>query len=96
MRDKDKTVSNLYNAELINKTNNSIRFELVPDNPKASIQYIQKQDSIAYGGAVKLTFFVILPQNEIHKYKSELSFKLLSGDKVLDHFETTFIAPPNP
>lgn len=95
LRDKDKTVSNLYNAELINKTNGSIRFELVPENPRARIQYIQKQDSIAYGGVVKLTFFLILPQDEIHKYKSELRFKLVSGNKVLDRFETTFIAAPN-
>jgi cytochrome c oxidase accessory protein FixG len=96
LRDKDKTVSNLYNAELINKTNGSIRFKLVPENPRAKIQYIQKQDSIAYGGVVKLTFFLILPQDEIHKYKSEMRFKLVSDDKVLDQFETTFIAAPNP
>lgn len=96
LRDKDKTVSNLYNAELINKTNGSIRFKLVPENPRARIQYIQKQDSIAYGGVVKLTFFLILPQDEIHKYKSEMRFKLVSDDKVLDQFETTFIAAPNP
>ncbi|SMC86023.1 cytochrome c oxidase accessory protein CcoG [Pedobacter africanus] len=95
LKDKDKTVSNLYNAELINKTNSSIRFELIAENPKARIQYIQKQDSIAYGGVVNLTFFLILPQDEIHKYKSELRFKLVSGSKVLDRFETTFIAPPN-
>ncbi|MNX64879.1 Ubp3 associated protein Bre5 [compost metagenome] len=95
LRDKDKTVSNLYNAELINKTNRNIKFEIVPNNPKAKIQYIQKPDSIAYGGAAKLTFFVILPQNEINTYKSEIGFKLVADDKIVDHFETTFIAPPN-
>ncbi|TCC97069.1 cytochrome c oxidase accessory protein CcoG [Pedobacter hiemivivus] len=95
LRDKDETVSNLYNAELINKTNRNIKFEIVPNNPKAKIQYIQKPDSIVYGGAAKLTFFVILPQNEINTYKSEVGFKLVADGKVVDHFETTFIAPPN-
>ncbi|SMD12539.1 cytochrome c oxidase accessory protein CcoG [Pedobacter nyackensis] len=95
LRDKEKTVSNLYNAELINKTSKSIRFQIVPDDQNAKIQYIQKQDTLAYGGVAKLTFFVILPQQEIKTYKSKISFKLLSDDKIIDRFETTFIAPPN-
>lgn len=96
LRDKEQSVSNLYNAELINKTNGTVHFELVPEDPRAKIQYIQQQDSIAYGGAAKLTFFVILPQTAIDQYKSALKFKLVARDgQVLDHFETTFIAPPN-
>lgn len=95
IRNENQTVSNLYSAELINKTNRGLKFRIVPDNPYAKIQYIQKQDSVAYGGTVKLTFFVILPQKEIRRYKTEIGFKLLSGEKILDRFETTFIAPPN-
>lgn len=95
LRDKDKTVSNLYNAELINKTNGTIHFKLLPEKPGAKLQYIQQADSIVYGGVVKLTFFVILPQAEIDQYKSKLGFKLVSADgRVLDRFETTFIAAP--
>ncbi|TKC05940.1 cytochrome c oxidase accessory protein CcoG [Pedobacter frigoris] len=95
IRDDNQTISNLYNAELINKTSNGLKFHIIPNNPKAKIQYIQTQDSIAYGGVAKLTFFVILPQSEIKKYKTEISFRLVSGEKTLDLFETTFIAPPN-
>lgn len=95
LRDKEKEVSNLYNAELINKTSSSIKFEIVAEHPGAKIQYIQKQDSIAYGGVAKLTFFVILPQEEIKKYKTTIQFKLMANGKVADHFETTFIGPPN-
>lgn len=95
MREKEKEVSNLYNAELINKTNRSLKFEIVPDDPAARIQYIQKSDSIAYGGVAKLTFFVIMPQQGLKKYKSDIGFKLVSDGKVLDRFETTFIAPIN-
>jgi hypothetical protein len=95
MREKEKEVSNLYNAELINKTNKSLKFEIIPDDPSTKIQYIQKQDSIAYGGVAKLTFFVIMPQSALKKYKSDIGFKLVSDGKVLDRFETTFIAPIN-
>lgn len=95
LREKEKEVSNLYNAELINKTNKSLKFEIIPDDPATKIQYIQKQDSIAYGGVAKLTFFVIMPQRKLKKYKSDIGFKLVSNGKVLDRFETTFIAPIN-
>jgi len=95
MRDQDHTVSNLYNAELVNKTSKDLKFEIVPEDPAAKIQFIQKEDQLKYGGSTKLTFFIILPQNSIKQYKTEIGFKLLSGGKVIDRFQTTFIAPPN-
>lgn len=95
LRDKDRTVSNLYNAELVNKTSKDLKFELVAENPEARIQYIQKENNLKYGGSIKLTFFVILPQNSIRQYKTEIGFRLLSEGKVIDRFKTTFIAPAN-
>ncbi len=93
LREKDKTVTNLYNAELVNKTNRNLRFEIQPDDKNASIQYIQKEDQLKYGGSVKLTFFVIMPQSAIEQYKTNIGFKLISDGKVIDRFKTTFIAP---
>jgi cytochrome c oxidase accessory protein FixG len=95
LRDKEHTVSNLYNAELVNKTTGPVKFRLLPDDKRAEIQFIQKEDELAVGGSVKITFFVIMPQNAIKKYKSNIGFKLLANGKVVDHFETTFIAPAN-
>jgi cytochrome c oxidase accessory protein FixG len=94
MRD-DGLVSNLYNAELVNKTSRALTFEIVPEDASAQIQYIQKENKLEYGGTVKLTFFVLMPQNAVKQFKTELKFKLLSDGKVIDRFKTTFIAPPN-
>lgn len=94
MRD-DRLVSNLYNAELVNKTSRALTFEIVPEDASAQIQYIQKENKVEYGGTVKLTFFVLMPQNAVKQFKTELKFKLLSDGKVIDRFKTTFIAPPN-
>lgn len=95
LRDKDQTVSNLYNSELVNKTNSPVKFKIVPDNPLAKIQYIQQDSVVEAGGSVKITFFATLPQKSIIQYKSEIGFKLLSEGKEIDHFKTTFIAPVN-
>jgi cytochrome c oxidase accessory protein FixG len=95
MRDKDHTVSNLYNAELVNKTGSSLKFQIQPDDPSTRIEYIQAADELLYGGSAKITFFVIRPQAAIKAYKSDVSFKLISQGKVIEHFKSTFIAPPN-
>lgn len=94
MRD-DKLVSNLYNAELVNKTSKALTFEIVPEDASAKIQYIQRENKLEYGGTVKLTFFVLMPQDAIKQFKTEMKFKLLSNGKIIDRFKTTFIAPPN-
>ncbi|RZM29341.1 MAG: cytochrome c oxidase accessory protein CcoG [Pedobacter sp.] len=93
--EKEKAVSNLYTAELVNKTNRSLRFSIVAEDTNIKIRFIQKADSIKYGSSVKITFFVIIPQEQINSYKTKIGFKLLSDDKIADEFETTFIAPPN-
>jgi len=92
---EDKLVSNLYNAELVNKTSKALEFEIVPEDKSMTLQFIQKENKLAYGGRVKLTFFVLMPLKEVKKFKSEIRFNLMSQGKVIDKFKTTFIAPPN-
>ncbi|HEY1006076.1 MAG TPA: 4Fe-4S dicluster domain-containing protein, partial [Sphingobacteriaceae bacterium] len=91
----DGTVSNLYNAEFINKTPENISFELKLNDPAARIQYINRAKTIRKGETVKLTFFVIMPQDRITRYKSEIGLDVIANGRVITHSETTFIAPPN-
>ena len=91
---EDGTVSNLYNAELINKTPHPIKFELSPSDEGTKIQFIRKEDTIEKGKSIKLTFFIIRPQNQISKYKSDVELKVLSEGKTIEELTTTFIAPP--
>ncbi len=92
---EDGTVSNLYNAEFINKTNRTLNFNLVPEEKGATVQFIRKENQLKKGGSVKLTFFVIRPAKGIQKYKSDIQLNVVSDGKVLDEVGTTFIAPPN-
>ncbi len=91
----DGTVSNLYNVELINKTSDPVKFELLPVEKGTSIQFIRKEDTIGKGKSVKLTFFIIKPQKDIAEYKSEIGLKVLSKGRTVEELSTTFIAPPN-
>jgi cytochrome c oxidase accessory protein FixG len=91
----DGTVSNLYNAELVNKTSKLVNFEMKASDPDVKIQYIRKEDKIEKGGSMKVTFFVIRPQKSIHKYKSKIEIEIFSNGEEIDEINTNFIAPPN-
>lgn len=93
---EDGTVSNLYNAELINKTSGPIDFDIQMPDKETTIQYINKANKIQRGESVKLTFFLIRPQHHVGEYKSALSLGIMSEGKVISKAKTTFIAPPNP
>ncbi|MEO8794670.1 MAG: cytochrome c oxidase accessory protein CcoG [Daejeonella sp.] len=89
----DGTVSNLYNAEITNKTNHSIKFEIKAANPSARIQFIQKVNRVEKYGSSRLTFFIIRPLKTIEKFKSDIRLEISSNGKVIENVKTTFIAP---
>jgi polyferredoxin len=90
---EDGTVSNLYNAELINKTSRDIAFEIQSDDPSVKFEYINRQKIIRRGENVKVTFFIIRPQKMVNSYKSDLSLQVISDGKTVGKANTTFIAP---
>lgn len=91
----DGTVSNLYNAELVNKTNSPVDFELRAAEPGTTVQFIRKESRLEKAGSTKITFFVIRPKKAITEYKSDIELDIISQGKLVDKVKTTFIAPPN-
>ena len=63
----DGTVSNLYNVELINKTNKPIHFKFKSANKTDSILFIQTENLLPPEGTVHLTFFLIRKPDLIKK-----------------------------
>jgi len=92
-RGTDKT-SNLYNAELINKTNKAIKFKFRSQNNGDEIDFIQKADLLPKEGAVHLTFFLIRKNNTIKKYKTDAVFEIITDGEVLSTATTSFFAQP--
>lgn len=87
------TVSNLYNAELVNKTNKRSTVQLVcPDNTY-KIKYIVNDSLLLPSESAKLTFFVLRDQKGIKTYKSDIEIDVLVDGKVVNKVNTTFIAP---
>ncbi|RZK90838.1 MAG: cytochrome c oxidase accessory protein CcoG [Pedobacter sp.] len=90
----DGTVSNLYNAELINKTNKDINFVFKSDNPNDKIIFIQNASVLPKEGTVSITFFLIKNPKELKSYKTDVKFEVNSNKQIISSAETTFFSQP--
>ncbi|TKC12393.1 cytochrome c oxidase accessory protein CcoG [Pedobacter polaris] len=91
---KDGTVSNLYNAELINKTNKAIEFRFRSLDDADVIKFIQKPEILPKDGSTRLTFFLIKKQKDITEFKSKIVFEVIADGKVISTASTTFFSQP--
>ncbi|WP_160068818.1 cytochrome c oxidase accessory protein CcoG [Sphingobacterium bovisgrunnientis] len=90
----DGRVSNLYTIELINKSGQTIPFEMKASDPNYELQLVNKIDSLAKDGTAKLSFFLIANKDKIETYKTKTSVQILSEGKEVNRLKTTFICPP--
>jgi len=88
-------ISNIYNAEIINKTNQDKVLTLRAEDPSVKIKYIQAPGKVIHGSSVKTVFFIIMKASAIHKLKTEVRLQLISDSKVAETVETTFVGPLN-
>src|SRR5690606_28649410 len=90
----DGRISNLYTIELINKSGQTIPFEMKASDPNYELQLVNKIDSLAKDGTAKLSFFLIANKDKIETYKTKTSVQILSEGKEVNRLKTTFICPP--
>lgn len=90
----DKTISNLYSLELINKSGKEMPFKLVCDDPRLKIQLVNPIQKLSKDGHATLSFFLIIANKDVETYKSNVKLAIYSGDKKVESLKTTFIAPP--
>ena len=90
----DKTISNLYSLELINKSGKEMPFKLVCDDPRLKIQLVNPIQKLSKDGHATLSFFLIIANKDVETYKSNVKLAIYSDDKKVESLKTTFIAPP--
>ncbi|MFD2585126.1 cytochrome c oxidase accessory protein CcoG [Pedobacter vanadiisoli] len=90
----DGTVSNLYNAELINKTNQPIRFTFRSQNKGDVINFIQKPEILPQEGTTHLTFFLVRKKDQLRDFKSEVVFEVSANGKVISTASSSFFSQP--
>jgi len=88
-------ISNIYNAEVINKTNQSKNISIKTDDPAIKIKYIQAPGNVGKGGMVKTMFFVLIRATSIHTAKTNVHLQLFANDRLMETINTTFVGPIN-
>jgi cytochrome c oxidase accessory protein FixG len=88
-------ISNIYNAEIINKSSLSRDIIIKTDDPAIKIKYIQAPGKISGGGSVKTVFFLLVPASSIHSFKTDIKLNLVLKNKIMKTVSTTFVGPIN-
>jgi len=86
-------ISNIYNAEFINKTNQRKSFTMRSGDPAVKIKYIQAPGVMEKQGSVKAVFFVMVPGSQIRSVKTDIPLQLIVGDKVVKTVNAEFVGP---
>ena len=86
-------ISNIYNADIINKTDKTQNIKLVADDPRVKIKYIQAPGALTKESATKAVFFLMLPATSIRATKTDIKLKVVKENKVINTISTTFIGP---
>lgn len=88
-------ISNIYNADLINKTDKLQAVTLVPTDPRIKIKYIQAPGILEKEGAAKTLFFLLVPAKNISNAKTTIILKVMANNKLITTISTTFTGPIN-
>jgi cytochrome c oxidase accessory protein FixG len=88
-------ISNIYNAEVINKSNQNKVITIKAEDPAIKIKYIQAPGIINKGTEVKTMFFVMVPASKILQPKTAIRLQLISDKRVVQTVSTNFVGPIN-
>ena len=86
-------ISNVYNADLINKTDKPQDIQLVATDPAIQVKYIQAPGTLGKESSTKAVFFLMVPLSRIHSTKTNIQLNVVEHSKVLNTISTTFIGP---
>lgn len=86
-------ISNMYNYEVINKTNEDLPVEFKLINMDGRIRVIGNPPTAKAGEVTKGVLFIDLKKDELTDRKTELELEVISGDQVLDDLKTNFLGP---
>lgn len=86
-------ISNIYNADIINKTDKLQNIQIVAQDPSIKIKFIQAPGTLNKESSAKAVFFLMLPVSKIHAAKTDIKLNVVDHNQVLNTISTTFVGP---
>jgi len=91
---EDGRISNLYNYQLINKTDLEAELRFVCDDlPGITFEVIGNNPATQKNKVTEGAVFIVIPADQLSGRKTDLTIKVYNGDELIDESETTFLGP---
>jgi cytochrome c oxidase accessory protein FixG len=94
-QNKDDSISNLYNVQIVNKSYEKMPITFRVKNANGRIQLIGEPITIAPEEVGESSFFVAFPKHVLHESNVAVAIEVVSKGKVIDLVHTTFLTPIN-
>jgi hypothetical protein len=86
-------IENLYNYQLINKTEREMPVEFVLQGTEGEIEYVGQEPTTIPNGTVNGSVFVKIPRDELDSRSTEIRIQVVSDGEVLERLTTNFLGP---
>ena len=90
---KDGTISNLYNVQILNKSyeKKPIQFK-VKDN-LGTIKMVGKAITVSSAELAESSFFIYIPKQNLKESSVKVELEVISNGEVIDRVKTKFLGP---
>jgi polyferredoxin len=87
-------ISNLYNVQVVNKTNDPLAITLkLEENVPGTIRVVGDKMMAPAGSTSAMVCFIDLPRTAIHRAKTKLTIGVYAGEKRIETVKTNFLGP---
>ncbi len=85
--------SNLYNLQMVNKTNSEVRLEIKLLAPEGQIILMGDSLKVAKGEVAKRNLLIVLEKNLVQASNSHLEIGVFENGKLIDKISSSFVGP---
>lgn len=87
------SLSNIYNFNLVNKTNKPLNIDFKVESIPGRIQYIGSHSTVTVGEVGKGTFLMIVPTKSLSSSQTTITIGLYLDGILTDTYQTSFVGP---
>jgi len=85
--------SNLYNLQMVNKTNSEVSIELKLLSPEGEILLMGDPLKAEKGEVAKRNLLIVLKKETVKSSNSHLEIGIFENGKMIDKISTSFVGP---
>jgi cytochrome c oxidase accessory protein FixG len=89
----DKTISNVYNLKIVNKTHDTLPLELRLLSHEGEIKMAGTRMELEDQSLFETTFVLYIPEEDLESDKTVVEFGIYSGGELIETYKTSFVSP---